>query len=59
MWSFNIQPKAGAAPLNVDAFSEGFSSHPLSFETDIKPRGPYVEEVIKLNLEQFEPTLTK
>ncbi|GAA5824646.1 hypothetical protein JCM11251_005288 [Rhodosporidiobolus azoricus] len=33
--------------VNVDAFSEGFSSHPLPFECAIEPRGEWVKEVIR------------
>ena len=35
-------------PVDVDAYSEGFSSHPLAFKCDIKSRGPWVHEVVDL-----------
>jgi hypothetical protein len=51
MWAFDIQkarnPATGAEiPVDVNAFSEGFSSHPLPFQTDIRPRGEYVKDIV-------------
>lgn len=40
-------------PVNVDAYSAGFSSHPLDFKCDIKARGDWVKEVVDLaNVEE-------
>jgi hypothetical protein len=50
MWAFDVRKARDAAgkeiPVDVHAFSEGFSSHPLAFETEIKPRGEYVKDVV-------------
>lgn len=52
MWAFNIKnatdPTTGLPiPVDVDAYSEGFSSHPLHFECDIKPRGEWVGDAVE------------
>jgi len=58
MWAFNIKNKVDSKGnpimLDVDAFSEGFSSHPHTFQTDIKPRFPEVVKIIDTQLSQFE-----
>ncbi|KAK4703373.1 hypothetical protein P7C70_g2845, partial [Phenoliferia sp. Uapishka_3] len=51
MWSFNIKnatdPITGLpVPVDVDAYSEGFSSHPLPFECEITKRGPWVDDAV-------------
>ncbi|KAJ9102651.1 hypothetical protein QFC19_004760 [Naganishia cerealis] len=46
LWCFNFAEDS-QHPIDVDAFSEGFSSHPLHFKTGITPRGPWVEDVLK------------
>lgn len=52
MWALHIRHAVDAAgveiPVDVDAYSEGFSSHPLSFECSIKPRGAFVNEAVEL-----------
>lgn len=73
MWAFNVKNKLDAngkpVTLDVDAFSEGFSSHPLTvslrtsieddltfsqFQSDIKPRFPEAVKVIESHLSAFE-----
>jgi hypothetical protein len=50
MWTFDVQKARNAAgneiPVDVDAFSEGFSSHPLAFDTEIRARGDYVKDIV-------------
>lgn len=51
MWgcSFSHAESADGAeiPVDINAYSEGFSSHPLAFECDIVSRGEWVSEVIE------------
>ena len=46
LWAFTFKEDP-AHPIDIDSFSEGFSSHPLHFKTGIAPRGPWVEEALK------------
>ncbi|GAA5997441.1 cytochrome P450 [Rhodotorula paludigena] len=51
LWSCTLRPGLDAStgteiPINVDAFSEGFSSHPLPFKCRIEPRGDWVKEAV-------------
>ncbi|KAK4047662.1 hypothetical protein OIO90_006091 [Microbotryomycetes sp. JL221] len=52
MWACNItnakDEQGQIIPIDVDRFSEGFSSHPVGFQCDIKSRGPWVDEVVEL-----------
>ena len=56
MWALSIKPQRDPATgrelvPDVNAFSEGFSSHPLTFECDIKPRGKFVEDLVAVATE--------
>lgn len=53
LWALSLKPAVNPQtgkeePPSVDAFSEGFSSHPLSFKCRIEPRGDWVREVVDL-----------
>ncbi|KAI5479627.1 cytochrome P450, family 2, subfamily U [Pseudohyphozyma bogoriensis] len=53
MWAADlchaVDPATGnVIPVNVDSYSEGFSSHPVGLKLDIKSRGPWVDEVVEL-----------
>lgn len=53
LWALSLKPSINPEtgeeePPSVDAFSEGFSSHPLSFTCRIEPRGDWVREVVDL-----------
>ncbi|KAM0753795.1 putative O-methylsterigmatocystin oxidoreductase [Meredithblackwellia eburnea MCA 4105] len=54
LWAFNItnakDSSGSPIPVDINAFSEGFSSHPLHFECDIQARGPWVQEAVDLAL---------
>ncbi|GAA5916201.1 hypothetical protein JCM8208_000032 [Rhodotorula glutinis] len=59
LWSCSLRPALDPAtgaekPPSVDAFSEGFSSHPLPFECRIEPRGEWVKEVVAQAVEEGE-----
>lgn len=59
LWSCSLRPALDPAtgaekPPSVDAFSEGFSSHPLPFECRIEPRGEWVREVVAQAVEEGE-----
>ena len=56
MWSFDIinatDPQTGVKiSIDVDAFSEGFSSHPLPFECSINRRGSWVDAAVELAMD--------
>ncbi|POY72210.1 hypothetical protein BMF94_4716 [Rhodotorula taiwanensis] len=53
LWALSLRPSVNPQtgkeePPSVDAFSEGFSSHPLAFTCRIEPRGDWVREVVEL-----------
>ncbi|BGP58554.1 hypothetical protein JCM8202_001218 [Rhodotorula sphaerocarpa] len=53
LWALSLRPSVNSEtgkeePPSVDAFSEGFSSHPLTFTARIEPRGDWVREVVEL-----------
>ncbi|KAM0790540.1 hypothetical protein ACM66B_003409 [Microbotryomycetes sp. NB124-2] len=52
MWACNIlhakDEHGNEVPIDINNFSEGFSSHPVGFKCDIQARGPWVNEVVEL-----------
>ncbi|ORY88519.1 putative O-methylsterigmatocystin oxidoreductase [Leucosporidium creatinivorum] len=55
LWSLNLSHAKDASgadiPVDVNAYSEGFSSHPLHFECKIERRGDWVEQAIESAME--------
>ncbi|BGP43937.1 hypothetical protein JCM10449v2_007994 [Rhodotorula kratochvilovae] len=59
LWSCSLRPALDPLtgeekPPSVDAYSEGFSSHPLPFECRIEPRDAKVPEVVRHAVEEGE-----
>ncbi|GAA6058281.1 hypothetical protein JCM3770_002891 [Rhodotorula araucariae] len=59
LWSCSLRPAIDPAtgkeaPPSVDAFSEGFSSHPLPFQCRIEPRDDHVADVVRHAVEEGE-----
>ncbi|KAH8914696.1 cytochrome P450 [Atractiella rhizophila] len=56
LWAFKIGPEFDASgkkyPLDPDAFTPGFSSHPQHFQCRIEPRGDWVKEIIYQAIEK-------
>lgn len=56
MHAFNVKnatdPITGLSiPVDVNAYSEGFSSHPLTFECAIEKRGAWVDDAVELGMQ--------
>jgi len=55
LWAFNVTPaydeNGKQYPLDVDAFSEGFSSHPRAFKCNITPRDASVKDIVRAAVE--------
>ncbi|SCZ89951.1 BZ3500_MvSof-1268-A1-R1_Chr1-3g01685 [Microbotryum saponariae] len=56
MWACKIEHEVDEhgvpIPVDIDRFSEGFSSHPLPFQCKISSRGKWAEEAIELAVQQ-------
>ncbi|BGP35857.1 hypothetical protein JCM10296v2_007709 [Rhodotorula toruloides] len=62
LWTLNLRPAIDPAtgkevPPSVDAFSEGFSSHPLTFTARMEPRGEWVKDVVEAEWREREHEL--
>lgn len=62
LWTLNFRPAIDPAtgkelPPSVDAFSEGFSSHPLPFTARMEPRGDWVKDVVEAEWREKEHEL--
>jgi hypothetical protein len=55
LWSLNLTNAKDASgvdiPVDVNAYSEGFSSHPLHFECKIEKRGGWVTSAVESTME--------
>lgn len=54
LWTLGFEipiDKGGIPTLDPHAFSHGFSSHPLSFQSDLRARGPWVQKVVEQAVE--------